>query len=161
MEIVLSGENRYDQYGNFWFEDRAGEEHKVGAKNRKKDDLVRAVVDNPNRAVFLVFDTVKGKDGKEYDYISGIELLELKVDEAKITEQQAVPTRAKPVADSIRENMEWKDAQIEKKFWQGQLGNRIGDGSIDKDFPNSAVKIKGQYYKQMETITGVTFKGED
>ena len=105
MEIVLSGENRYDQYGNFWFKDKAGEEHKVGAKNRKKDELVRVVVGSPNCAVKLIFDTVKGKDGKDYDYISGIELLELKVDETKITEQQVKPqsreTASEPAPQAV------------------------------------------------------------
>ena len=150
MEIVLSGETRYDQYDNFWFKDKAGEEHKVGAKNRKKEELVKVVVGNPNCAVKLIFDTVKGKDGKDYDYISGIELLELKVDGAKITEQQAVPA---PQPKTV--------APQELGMWWKELGNRIGDGSIDKDFPNSTVWIKGQYYKQMETITGITFKKED
>ena len=144
MEIVLSDESGYDQYDNFRFKDKGGKDYKVGAKNRKQDELAKVVVDNPNRAVKLIFDTVKGKDGKDHDYISGIELLEIQVDGAKITEQQA--PQPKTVAPQ------------ELGMWWKELGNRIGDGSIDKDFPKSAVKIKGQYYKQMETITGITFK---
>ncbi len=157
MEIVISGENRYDDYGNFFFKDKGDKEHKIGTKRKNFDELVNLVVENPDRAVKLTFDSFK-----KNDYIVGIELLEIQVDESKITEQQKVKQtpQAKP-APSIRENMEWKDKQIDLKFWQGQLGNRIGDGSIDKDFPNMAVKIKGQYYKQMETVTGISMKKED
>ncbi len=41
-------------------------------------------------------------------------------------------------------------------FWK-ELGNRIGDGSIDRDYPNSAAKIKGKYYKKISEVTGVQF----
>ncbi len=35
------------------------------------------------------------------------------------------------------------------------MGCRISDGTLEKDFPKSAVKIKGQYYKQMFEILGI------
>ena len=157
MEVVISSENRYDDYGNFFFKDKGGKEHKIGTKRENFDELVNLVAENPDRAVKFTFDEYKGRS-----YIVGIELLEIQVDKEKITEQQKVKQapQAKP-APSIRENMEWKDKQIDLKFWYGQLGNRIGDESIDRDFPNMAVKIKGQYYKQMETVTGISMKKED
>ena len=48
----------------------------------------------------------------------------------------------------------------ERGMWFKEMGNRIGDGSIEKDFPHSVVAIKGQYYKKMSEITGVHFKKE-
>ena len=157
MEIVLSGENRYDQYDNFFFKDKGGKEHKVGVKRKNQQELIDLVENNPGRAVKFAFDSYK-----EIDYIVGIELLELKVDEAKITEQQVAPKitayAPKPTAYARLGDGKPSIAPQELGMWWKELGNRIGDGSIDKDFPKSAVKIKGQYYKQMETITGITFK---
>ena len=46
---------------------------------------------------------------------------------------------------------------MELGMWFKELGNRIGDGSLDRDYPTAAVKIKGQYYKKMSEITGVQF----
>lgn len=43
-------------------------------------------------------------------------------------------------------------------MWWKELGNRIGDGSLERDYPQSHIKIKGQYYKKMSEVTGVKFK---
>jgi hypothetical protein len=43
-------------------------------------------------------------------------------------------------------------------MWWKELGNRIGDSSLERDYPKSHVKIKGQYYKKMSEVTGVNFK---
>ena len=48
----------------------------------------------------------------------------------------------------------------ERGMWYKELGNRIGDGSLDRDFPNMVVKIKGEYYKKMSEVTGINFKKE-
>ena len=50
-----------------------------------------------------------------------------------------------------------KSQEIAEHVWWKELGNRIGDGSIEKDYPNKAVKIKHDYYKKMSEITGVDF----
>jgi len=154
MEIVLSGENRYDNYGNFWFKDKGGKEYKIGAKNRKKDELVKVVVDNPNRAVFLTHDTVKGKDGKDYDYISGIEPLDklIQVDETVITKPQVPLKPGVQAAPSV--------APQELGMWWKEMGNRIGDGSLERDFPQIYIGIKSQYYKKLFAVTGVEKKEE-
>jgi len=100
MEIVLSGENRYDDYGNYFFKDKAGKEHKVGVKRKNQQELIDLVEHNPDRAVKFTFDSYK-----EIDYIVGIELLELKVDGAKITEQQVKPqsreTASEPAPQAV------------------------------------------------------------
>jgi len=145
--VVLSGETRFDQWENFFFKDNAGKEHKVGAKNKKKDEIVKIIVANPGRAVEIAYDTVTGKEGKVFDYIK---LVEIQVDETKITEQQVAPLVAKTAP-----------APQELGMWWKELGECIRSGVIDKDFPNMATKIKGQYYKQMETVTGIIMKKED
>ena len=145
MEVVISGENRYDDYGNFFFKDKGGTEHKIGTKRKNFDELVNLVVENPDRAVKLTFDSFK-----KIDYIVGIELLEIPVDESKITGQQATP----PIVQT-------KPAPQELGMWWKELGECIRSGTIMKDFPQSYVKIKGQYYKQMEAVTGISMKKED
>lgn len=147
MKVVLSGETRYDDYSNFWFKDKEGKERKIGTKREDFEELCTRVENNPNRAVTLKFDHYMNKP-----YIVGVELLDkqIQVDEAEITKQQVTPATPKP---SI--------APQELGMWWKELGNRIGDGSIDRDFPKSAVWIKGQYYKQMEAVTGISMKKED
>lgn len=49
-------------------------------------------------------------------------------------------------------------APQEVGMWWKELGNRIGDGSLERDYPKAHVKIKGQYYKKMSEVTGVFFK---
>ncbi len=51
-----------------------------------------------------------------------------------------------------------KDKQIAEHVWWKELGNRIGDGSLEKDYPTKAVKIKHEYYKKMSEVIGVSFK---
>lgn len=91
--VVLSGETRIDEWGNFHFKDKAGREHKIGERNKKRDELVELIVASPGLGVTVTYDTVRGKEGKSYDYISGIQPLAegVKVDETKITEQQIKP----------------------------------------------------------------------
>ena len=145
--VVLSGETRYDQWENFLFKDNAGKEHKIGAKNKKTDEIANVVIANPGRAVEIAYDTVTGKEGKVFDYIK---LVEIQVDETELTKQQVVI----PVAKTA-------PAPQELGMWWKEMGECIRSGAIDKDFPNMAIKIKGQYYKQMETVTGISMKKED
>ncbi len=49
----------------------------------------------------------------------------------------------------------------EQELWWKELGNRIGDGSLEKDYPKAHVKIRVQYYKKMSEVTGVNFQGKD
>ena len=51
-----------------------------------------------------------------------------------------------------------REESIERHVWFKELGARIGDGSLERDYPKSHVKIKVQYYKRMSEITGVSFK---
>lgn len=91
MEVVLADETRYDDYGNFWFKDKEGKERKIGTKREDFALLCQLVGENPGRAVTLKFDHYMDKP-----YIVGVELLEIKVDEAKMTQQQVKPIAPKP-----------------------------------------------------------------
>ena len=51
-----------------------------------------------------------------------------------------------------------KDKVIGEHVGLKELGARIGDGSIDRDFPKSGVSIKSQYYKKVSELTGIDFK---
>ncbi len=51
-----------------------------------------------------------------------------------------------------------REESIEQHVWFKELGARIGDGSLERDYPKSHVKIKVQYYKRMSEITGINFK---
>lgn len=139
MNIVISGENRWDDYGNFFFKDKAGNEHKIGTKRKNQVELVAIIEDNPAKAVSLTMAEYQGKE-----YIVGIELVSGQLETSK-PQEAPQPSKVAPQ---------------ELGMWWKEMGNRIGDGSIEKDFPKSAIRIKGQYYKQMETVTGITFKEE-
>ena len=63
-----------------------------------------------------------------------------------------------PLADGEEPVFKSKDKQIAEHVWWKELGNRIGDGSLEKDYPTYAVKIKHEYYKKMSEVIGVSFK---
>lgn len=46
-------------------------------------------------------------------------------------------------------------------MWFKEMGNRIGDGSIERDYPKSHISIKSQYYKRMSEVTGIDFKRKE
>ena len=43
-------------------------------------------------------------------------------------------------------------------MWFKELGLRIGDGALDRDYPKVAVAIKTKYYQRMSEVTGIPFK---
>ena len=146
--VVLSGENRFDQWGNFLFKDKGGREHKIGAKRNDKDQLAVLVNDNPNKGIRLTWDVYE-RDGTQYDIIKGIEVIEGEL-------PVYVPPQEVPRIDTPKS----REDGMREGLWWNNLGNRIGDGSLDRDFPKSAVEIKSQYYKEMSEVTGVDFKIE-
>ena len=91
MQVVLSGENRYDNYGNFFFKDKEDKERKIGTKRENFQELCELIENNPDRAITLKYD-----EYKKIKYIVGVELLEIPVDETKITEQQIAAAATAP-----------------------------------------------------------------
>ena len=64
------------------------------------------------------------------------------------------PITAKPISAEAPKKSENPQ---ELGMWYKELGNRIGDGSLEKDFPKSYTEIKTQYYRKMAEVTGVIF----
>ena len=75
-----------------------------------------------------------------YPYVRGFKSVE-----GKLAEQASTP----------------EYAPQEIGMWWKELGSRIGDGSLDRDYPKSTTHIKGQYYKKLAEVTGVAFKEQD
>jgi len=68
------------------------------------------------------------------------------------------PTQPQPAA---KPEPAKRDSSPEVGMCWNNVGNRIGDGSIDRDYPKSATKIKGQYYKYIFGVTGIKLEKED
>lgn len=151
MEVVLSGETRYDDYGNFWFKDKEGKERKIGTKREDFEELCTRVENNPNRAVTLKFDHYMNKP-----YIVGVELLDkqIQVDEAKITEQQKEPmvvetTPIKPTIAPQAIGMTTKE-----------LGDMIRANKLREIFGlEASVELVKWYRGQILGTTGIPFDG--
>ena len=89
-------------------------------------------------------------------YVDDVEPIKIEVDETKITEQQAaVAAKVEPGIVGARPRV---ISGEERGMWWKELGNRIGDGSLDKNYPKNAVRIKAAYYKKMSEITGIDFR---
>lgn len=50
-----------------------------------------------------------------------------------------------------------KYAPQEIGMWFKSMGDRIGDGSLAKAFPNTHVRIESDYFKKMSQVTGIEF----
>ena len=83
--------------------------------------------------------------------------IELKLD-AEYNVKDILPAASAPVAIKEEVQAEREIAPQERGMWLKELGARIGDGSLAKDFPNSVINIKAQYYRMMSEATGVDFK---
>ena len=150
-EIIVITNLRYDDYGNSLFEnklDTNSDTFKVNKKESKeRQDLIAVIEANQEKAIKVVWDSFKNKA-----YIKSASPYEGETpvkptpppshEDEPTTEELATPKPPNPQEIGL--------------FWK-ELGSRIGDGSIDKDYPTAAVKIKGQYYKKMSEITGVNF----
>jgi len=142
--VVLSGENRLDQYGNFLFKDMAGAEHKIGANRKDKAKIESIVVAHRGRAVTLVWGEYNNKD-----YIKEVNLVEDVLPESVPASSEPslyVPQIDTPPSksreDAIREGMWWKE-----------LGECLRSGLIDRATP--AGKLLERFYKaEMQSVLG-------
>jgi len=141
--VVLSRETRIDDYKNFFFKDKAGNEHKIGAKRTNFDELCNLIVVNPDKAVKLTYDEYKGRS-----YIVGV---------AIVADELPEPTAVKTSAAHTPQQY----APQEIGMWFNNLCAGIRDGSIERDFPKSHVYIKQQVYKMMSERTSIKFKKEE
>ncbi len=111
----------------------------------------------PGTAIEIEWGDYNGKPFvKDFKVVAGAqEIAELQPALEATTESAPPP---KTVSEDIKDNMKWKSDVIEINMWWCQLGNRIGDGSLEKDYPTKAVKIKHEYYKKMSEVIEVSFK---
>ena len=147
--VVLSGENRLDQYGNFFFKDKAGNEHKIGVKRKEKTELMALVVANLGKAVKLLWEDYT-RDGITYPFIKGIELVEGALLEPVKTETQPIPQIDTPPSksreDAIREGMWFKH----RAFALSYSKDLVCAGSIEvKELYDYAERMLGWLNKDM------------
>lgn len=90
------------------------------------------------------------EDGVKIPFVSDIALV---ADELQPPTKPEILPEHQEVIQEAREAPKYAPQEI--GMWWNNLGNRIGDGSIDRDYPNTAVSIKSQYYSKMFKVTGV------
>ena len=139
--IITVGVTEKDGYGNLWVTPQGGGDRiKIAQKREHLHELFEQ-----GKAVRLHWETYMNKP-----YVSDAKLVE-----GELPEPQE-PIQPKPV-----EGEPPKYAPQEIGLWWKLMGDRIGDGSLERDYPNSHIKIKGQFYKKMSEVTGVNFKGKE
>jgi hypothetical protein len=138
-EIMIPVDKDTNEYGDILFHDEAGNEYKI---NQKRARLGEQIV--VGRAVELGYGNYMN-----YDFIAEARLVEGALPPAK-EPYTPPPEHPEPPAKST--------SPQETGMWWKELGNRIGDGSLERDYPKAHIKIKGQYYKKMSEVTGVNFK---
>ena len=143
--VVLSGDNRQDQYGNFLFKDLAGAEHKIGAKRENQGELVALINNNPGRGVKLTYNEYMNRS-----FIVGAELVEGALPEPVKTETQPIPQIDTPPSKS-------REDAIREGMWFKELGESLRSGLIDRSTP--AGKLLEKFYKA-EMQSALHFKIE-
>ena len=143
--VVLSGDNRQDQYGNFLFKDLAGAEHKIGAKRENQSELVALINNNPGRGVKLTYNEYMNRS-----FIVGAELVEGALPEPVKTETQPIPQIDTPPSKS-------REDAIREGMWFKELGESLRSGLIDRSTP--AGKLLEKFYKA-EMQSALHFKIE-
>ena len=157
-EVVIPIDVGLDEYDNLIFHNEDGDKYKINKKRVEKlqDEII------VEQAVELGWANYKPPDSdKSFDYIAVAHLVDNLPDELKpsIPAKEPKPEVKEPPFEQPAPKPEAKHfvSGEERGMWFKELGNRIGDGSLEKDYPKANVKIKGQYYKKMSEVTGVDF----
>lgn len=141
--VIVVGKTEVDGWGNLWVIPKdGGDRVKIAKKREHLHELFEQ-----GKAVLLHWEVYMDKP-----YVANAELVTGNLPEpTKPIEPPLHPDEPKP------EELH-KYAPQEIGMWWKSLGDRVGDSSLEKDYPKSHVKIKGQYYKKMSEVTGVDFK---
>ena len=140
--VIVVAKTETDGYGNLLVTDKEGKQVRVNKKHESLHPLFEQ-----GKAVELDWQIYQGKD-----YVANARLVEEVLAGEMVVEQLSPVPQVTPRA---------QPAPQEIGMWWKELGNRIGDGSLEKDFPKSSVKIKAQYYNKMSDVTGVALKKEE
>ncbi len=137
--VIIVASAEVDGYGGLKVLDNMGNTIKV---NKAHEHLHK--VFQVNRAV-KVYWKYYDFDNKKGFSVDGAELFDGKPPPEQQVE--TITTRPKTIISGE-----------ERGMWYKELGCRIGDGSLERDYPNKAVRIKHEYYKKMSEVTGISFK---
>ena len=92
------------------------------------------------------------KDGTPINRISNVY-----VNDQPVKQPKATTAPGKTVNEEIRENMEWKDKQIERNMWWKELGEMLRAKDVDTTKPQGKL-LRKLYYEQMLHVLGITMK---
>jgi len=135
--IIVVATTELDGYGNLWVTPQGGGDRiKVAQKRKSLHHLFEQ-----GKAVMLHWEIYLNKP-----YVA----------DAKLVEGELPPAR-KPVTPETGDIPSSPPAPQEVGLWWKEMGKRIGDGSLERDFPKMFVKIKTVYYKKMSEVTRVPF----
>jgi hypothetical protein len=138
--IITVGVTEVDQYGNLLVTPKGGgDKVKIGSKRAHLHPLFQQ-----GKALILHWEIYNNRP-----YVSDAKWVEGELPEAR------EPIEPEPVKDEPKIE---KYAPQELGMWWKELGECIRTGQLEKDYPNSHIKIKGHYYKKMSDVTGISFK---
>lgn len=133
--VITVGVTRLDEYGNMWVTPQGGgKEIKIASRRKNLHPLFEQ-----GKAVMLHWEVYK-----DNPYVADAKWVE------------GILPAPKPAYTPPPETPRVPAPQ-ELGMWWKEMGCRIGDGSLERDFPRAGVKIKGHYYKKMSEVTGVRF----
>ena len=140
--VVVVGTTETDEYGNLWVTPKGGGDRiKIAAKRSGLHPIFEQ-----GKAIMLKWQTYQ-----EHPYVADAKPV---AGELQPEQEPTILPEHEEVIKEAREEAT-KPAPQEIGMWFKELGNRIGDGSIERDYPNTAVSIKSQYYSKMFKVTGV------
>lgn len=143
-EIAIPVDRNENGYGDILFHDKAGKEYKI---SNKRAHLGSEIIEG--HAVELGYGNYMNRD-----YIA----------EARLVEGALPPPQPAHIPDeegATKLKAEViKYAPQEVGMWLKALGDRIGDGSLEKAYPHSHIEIKKQWFEKCWAVTGIKPKKE-
>jgi len=141
-QVINVASAELDDYGNLKVTDNLGNEYKV---NKKHENLHELFI--PGRAVKLIWDNYKGKD-----YIDNAELFDGK---PPLDKQVEPITANAPEKLPPTPRVDPRSQEIAEHVMIKELGNRVGDGSLERDYPKDGAKIKVWYYNRIFKVLNI------
>ncbi len=147
--IIIVDKTHNDDYGNLIVTDKEGKETKVSNKREHLFNLFQ-----PGVVVRLSWAEYMKKQ-----YVSDAQLVKDAIPEQPPKQPTETPKKLEATIGIPREAYSkpeaTRDERIDRAGLWKELGKRIGDGSLDKDYPKSANKIKVLYYTEMFTVLNI------
>jgi hypothetical protein len=160
--IIVVGVTETDGYGNLWVTPQGGgDKVKIAKKRENLHSLFQQ-----GKAVLLHWETYMNKTYVSDAKLVGGELPPPVKTNDRVNRGQYPDgefdgrTESEPQESPLQRDEPpiEKYAPQEIGMWHKELGECIRSGSLERDFPNSHVKIKSHYYKKMSDVTGIPFQ---